>query len=260
MPVDPETLKALQVGGQAVIAIAGSRPVTELVKGLLSAGAALWSTLLEPAFSAVGLGFGQNISDYFVRNREAVGEKAATMLKERAIDPATVRLHPRLGIAVLQQSGTADSDLLQEMWAGLLVSSVDATAPDDGNIIFVNLLSLLTTTQARLFRYACESVDVVLDPAGIVHAPRGLKVPLAELENISGVSDFLRLDRELDHLRMVGIMGERTGFPLYGDIPVGVAVGEGGLNPTTLGLQLYAHCNGAKDIVAFYELKPPTPS
>lgn len=62
---------------------------------------------------------------------------------------------------------------------------------------------------------------------------------LEELQECSGIEDFQRLDRELDHLRELGLIG--GGHSVGGFNPEST---EADVTPTALALQMYARCNG----------------
>jgi hypothetical protein len=256
--VDPATAGAVTAVAGSAAAIVRSKAVTAITKASLNATYRLWSTLVAPVAKEFGLSARDSARAWRQGNTVNTTTKMQQKFDAAGVRPADVRVHPRLGIAVFEQSSWTDDEVLQDMWAGLLVSSTADGAPDDSNMIFVDLLSKMTSSQARVFRHTCENVEAVLDPTGIVHVPihHSLSVSIEELQAIAGVSDFLRLDRELDHMRAIGIMEERTGFPLDQHVRLERDKGRAGLKPSTLGLQLYAYCNGARDVVAFYDAKP----
>jgi hypothetical protein len=75
---------------------------------------------------------------------------------------------------------------------------------------------------------------------------------LEQLQEISGVSDFHRLDRELDHMRCLGLF-DRGGF--------NPASTTADVSPSPLALQMYARCHGHPgDPLSFYGLAVQPPS
>jgi hypothetical protein len=150
------------------------------------------------------------------------------------------------------------------MWAGLLASACTADGKDEGNLLFMNLLSVLSTGQARLLNHLCASSKKLRSHIGFVDAG-WQQVPLATLQAISGIEDAQRLDREIDHLRALGLVD--GGFPLDTLlVPGGRLVVTGGakpeaivapLKPTGLALHMFVRCQGsAKSPPQFFDLEP----
>jgi len=141
--------------------------------------------------------------------------------------------HPRVIYAIINHGSWAKSYLLQEMWAGLLVSSCTPEGNDESNIIFTSLLSQMTAIQARILEYGCKTAEkYILKEGGVAAKQKLLK--LAEMRDITGIDDYHRLDRELDHLRSLGLItGGFDGRTLIADI-----------TPSQLGLHMYVRCRG----------------
>lgn len=99
------------------------------------------------------------------------------------------------------------------MWAGLLAGSATSDGRDESNLMFTDLLSKLTSAQVKILNYACEKAEKFCSKSGLV-AAEALSVPLEEITTIAGISELHRLDRELDHLRSLGLLTERGGIPM----------------------------------------------
>jgi len=52
--------------------------------------------------------------------------------------------------------------------------------------------------------------------------------------------DLHRLDRELDHLRSLGLLDAHTGFKMHAQDKIA------DVTPSTLGLQMFARCRGCR--------------
>ena len=92
--------------------------------------------------------------------------------------------------------------------------------------------------------HLCQTTKKIISPAGSIVALH-VDVSLQDLKAVSHIDDFHRIDRELDHLRAIGLIdgGFHTQF-----VQCLIA-------PTTLALQMYARCNGtSEDPVKFYGL------
>ena len=92
----------------------------------------------------------------------------------------------------------------------------------------------MTTSEVRLMDYACRNAAVG-ETRGIVVA-KIQKVQVASLLETAGVSTVARIDRDLDHMRYLGLIcdGIDTSEPTSADI-----------RPTALGLELYVRSQGS---------------
>ena len=54
------------------------------------------------------------------------------------------------------------------MWGGLLASSCTTDGDDESNLIFINILSQITSLQAKIINYACEKVKKHVFKSGFV--------------------------------------------------------------------------------------------
>lgn len=140
---------------------------------------------------------------------------------------------PRLIHEILDEGSWADDLNIQKMWAGLLVSSCSDDGHDEGNLIFIGILKQLTNLQVKVINYACQNAEIQVTKAGWIMASI-LEVDLDALVTITGVDDFHRLDRELDHLRGLELI--TLGFH--------PEVQNAEITPTTLALQMYVKCQG----------------
>jgi len=82
--------------------------------------------------------------------------------------------------------------------------------------MFADLLSRLSRSEARTLDYACRHSAKGLTANGLIIANDFL-LDLAQLRSVAGVTDLLRLDRELDDLRSLELLhpcaGSATGGP-----------------------------------------------
>ncbi len=140
------------------------------------------------------------------------------------------------------------------MWAGLLASSCTKDGKDESNLIFINLLSQLTSSEVKILNYICENAKKEITIHGLIYA-NVLLISLKDLKIISNIPDIHHLDRELDHLRSLGLI--LRGFP---EIPKGAPLinwrpsdlaSKGSddieidITPSALALNMYVRCNGS---------------
>jgi len=110
--------------------------------------------------------------------------------------------------------------------------------------------------KGRGFSRATTATD---NPNESKSADRKVRVPICtleeeELEQIAGISDPFRLDRELDHLRTLGLIENQGGFATFSPAP------RANIQPSALALYFYAKCSGhAGTPVDFYDLRSQVP-
>lgn len=228
----------------------GVRPLTEaantLVKATVEGASAFLSRICLPAAEEFGLLLRDKVSAWRTNNAARIAQKAEykynefPSLKER-------HAHPRLIVQIIEQGSWIEADNVQELWAGLLASSCTEDGQDDSNLMFIDLLARLTLSEARILDHICRNATKVVTNAGWIAADCFI-MRLSELQEVGKISDFHRLDRELDHLRTVGLIG--GGFPLDST--------EAIMTPTPLALQMYARCQGfIGDPLVFFGIHVP---
>ncbi len=148
------------------------------------------------------------IGESFAEKTSSWRRNNATSLLEHAsqkFDAALVKddehASPRLVHNIIDEGSWIDDDDLQQMWAGLLVSSCSQGAADEGNLISINILRQLTSLQVKILAYACKNARIEISEAGWIWCSESLDVDLDKLVIITGVDDLQRLDRELDNMR-----------------------------------------------------------
>jgi hypothetical protein len=155
------------------------------------------------------------------------------------------RAHPRLMYILLDQGSWHDQESVQDMWAGLLASSCAGDVHDESNLIFINLLGAMTVNEIAMFNYACNVANKIVSSDGLIIADL-LQCDLNLLGRIAGVNDLFSLDREMDHMRMLGL------FPYGMDSVEDTLVAD--ITPSTLALHMYVRCLGHAGSPAEYFL------
>jgi hypothetical protein len=229
--------------------VLGIKPVGDAVnavtEGVVKGASAFLSRICLPACEEFGLLLRDKVSAWRARNAVQITQRAERKLNESGA--GDVHAHPRLVGQILEQGSWSDDETVQELWAGLMASSCDAEGRDDSNMMFVDLLSRLSVSQVRILNYACQNAVKRVSAAGWLTADE-LSLSLEKLKEISGVSDFHRLDRELDHLRTFGLFPDLGG----GFSPHSTFAG---ITPSSLALHMFARCNGYRgDPPSFYTL------
>lgn len=170
-------------------------------------------------------------------------------------DKLQLKLNPRIGVEILENASWQDNELILEMWAGLLASSVDKNEGDDSNLIFIHILKSLTGLQCRLINYICKNSIVIYDKNGLIYTEKGFEISMNKLFEIAGTNDINRLDREIDHLRALELLPSANLFSEgYGFSINQEDFSRINLQPTPLALHLYSKVNGYKDIRDCFEV------
>jgi hypothetical protein len=229
----------------------GIQPVAKAVEkatdAALNAAEAVLSRVCLPAAEEFGLLLRDRVSNWRAHNFITFGQKLEQRLAENKV-PQGAHAHPRLVHSIVEQGTWVEDSTVQDLWAGLLSSSCTESGDDDSNLLFVNLLGSLTKLQARVLKYACEEAQKVVTPGGLIQA-MALGVTFEKLCEVAGENDIHRLDRELDHLRGLGLI--RGG--LYPEIASFVP-----LTPEPLALHMYVRCQGSRATPAeFFKITQP---
>lgn len=176
-------------------------------------------------------------SSYKVLNAVSIALKADNIL---GLGIATNRacVNPRIAVRILEVGSGTEEDWLHRYWAGLLITSVSADGRDKKNLEFVELLSQLTSIPLRIFTVVCTKATKVLTESGDVCA-RPLGCNLEELAATVGARGP-QMERELEALSGLQLIERKRAA----SGPALLASNESYLTPTSLGLELFALCNG----------------
>lgn len=232
--------------------VLGVKPLADSVKQVTQAAvdgaAAFLSRICLPAAEEFGLLLRDKVARYRAANAVRVAQKAEQKLALPGGE-VDVHAHPRLVGIVLGNGSWTDADDIQELWAGLLASSCTPDGQDETNLIFMNLLGQLTSSEVRILKKCCEVAAKYVTSVGWVGAET-LVMEAGELAEASGHSDFHRLDLELDHLRSLELIHE--GFS-----PDSTSAD---VTPSAIALQLYVRCQGFRGSpVEFFGLHQNVP-
>ena len=226
-----DTNKSLDVLGLKPVADAVSTVTTATTAGV----SAFLSRICLPAAEEFGLLLRDRVSTWRAKNAVAIAEKAEALFE--ALPNAGGRhAHPRIVGAVLDHGSWADEDDVRGMWAGLLASACTESGRSQENLIYVNLLAQLTTSQARILSFACLEARKGKYESGLIVAEY-FAPTLDQIVAASGTSDIHSLDLEIDHLRGIGLLDGRSGLSPHKDRPPTIT-------PSAIALQLYVRCQG----------------
>lgn len=178
----------------------------------------------------------EGLSNYRARSVVEIALRAQELISLSG-NLEAMRISPRVLLRILQDGSWADTEAIQQLWAGLLATACSPKGEDESNLSFVDLLSQLTPAHIRLLAAACTRSTKILTGAGKLSS-----TPVAcstqELMRVTGSRDGLRIDRDIDHLADLGLLERREKSAFFTEAE------DAKIAPTTLGLLLYARCNG----------------
>lgn len=216
--------------------ILGTKPIAEAVKtvteGAVDGASSFLSRICLPAAEEFGLLLKDKVSSWRAKNAVEIANKAQALL-ENQVGNTILHAHPRIVYSTIENGSWAENDFMQNLWAGLLASSCTESGKDESNLILINLLSQLTSSQAKLVAYICQNGRPIQVEAGWINS-LPLYMELEELIKVMEVDDKHQIDRELDHLRSLELIA--SGFN-----PEAICAD---VTPKPLCLQFYARSQG----------------
>lgn len=175
-------------------------------------------------------------SSHKILNAVSIALKAESLLGPGA---ASGKLHvnPMVAVRILEVGSSTDEDWLHRFWAGLLITSLSANGKGKTNLEFVELFSQLTTIPLRIFTVVCTRAAKVVSESGIVFA-EALTCNVDELASTVGARGP-QMERELEALSGLQLIERRSV-----NTSALLKSSETYITPTSLGLELFALCNG----------------
>ena len=240
---DDKALDALGIKGL-------SDSVKATTEGLLDGAAAFLSRVCLPAAEEFGLALRDRISAWRAKNAAQMLSRANTIYLSNNPNPAD-RSNPRLVQIAIEEASWIDDEQIQDMWSGLLASSTSPEGHSDENLIFMNLLKQLSSLEVEILRFMVEQAPKHTSPRGFILSEE-LIVSIDKLPELFRIQDLQRLDRELDHLRELGLIHHGGGIQLDDG-------NSADLTPSSLALHLYVRAQGSRlSPTTYWNLTSPT--
>lgn len=221
--------------------ILGIKPVSKSVEKIteksLDGASAFLSRICLPAAEEFGL----LLQDHVKSWRANKATKLAMKAEKKVLlyhGESDVKVHPRIAHSIFEEGSWAEDEIIHDMWAGLLASGCEETGLDDSNVIFIAALKQLTALQVRVIKFSVENANKFISGGGWPYADQ-VNCPLLKLKAICQSDDIFRIDRELDYLRSIELIGNGVGgggFSPDGD--------TADITPSPLALHLYVRGEG----------------
>jgi hypothetical protein len=197
--------------------------------------------ICPPASEEMRLLLYERHSNKRVANSVAIALKAEELIAQNG-KAGSVVAHPDVVMRILEDGSWAEDEWIQQFWAGLLVTSCTMDGQDKSNLVFVDMLDKLTPIHLRILSAACRKGSEVVS-AGESTSKLTLYFTADELIAAAGTHSLSRIHQTIRHLSNFGLLTE-SARPSY------IAATEKKIKtkttPTSLGLEMYARCNGRR--------------
>lgn len=144
-------------------------------------------------------------------------------------------VRPEMVLRILEDGSWAETEWIQHFWAGLLATSCTRHEAAGSDLTYVNLLSQLTTIQARIFAAGCSRASKY-----VVQGDRISATPIScsaeELIQIADTHDLVHIERDVQHLMWLGLVKKSVKWRFFS------VIDKADITPTPLALELYARC------------------
>jgi hypothetical protein len=180
----------------------------------------------------------ERLSNKRVANAVAIAFATEKLLAKRE-NAGRMKAHPSVVVSIIENGSWAEIDWVQQLWAGLLVTSCTADGQDESNLVFADLLSRMTPIHLRILSAACRKGAEVISSGGSI-STMTLYCTAEELIEATGSHSLLKIQQTIAHLSTFGLLAEsaRSSY-----IPI---TEKTKTTPTTLGLQMHARCHGRR--------------
>lgn len=168
--------------------------------------------------------------DIVVQTEEALARRGQADL---------ARAHTEMVMRIIESGSWIEDGWIRQLWSGLLVSSCSADGQDTSNQPFIDLLAKLTPLHLRILSFVCGKAAEAI-AAGHSAKDFYLDCTTEELMEASDWHSFARIQQTVGHLSGYGLFAE-SARPSY------VTLADKSklrIVPTTMGLKMWARCNG----------------
>ncbi len=210
----------------------------EVVKASIKGVSSFLEVVFKPGLEELGYLVKDQVRLWRLNNILRTLEKAQGKFE---FDGKEINLtaNARVGISIMEGCSEVDNEELQDLWAGLFVSSCTPDGKDDSNMNFVDLLRRMSSVEAKILDYACRNCNKYIYPNQLIVA-EDITVSFDTLVKIAGTDDRYRLDSELDHMRSIELLLQGGSFAdSGGGFTASDESLEANITPSPLALNLY---------------------
>ena len=213
--------------------------VSRGLQELLNTG--LVKTVFQPLFEETGLLAGDVVRGWRARNLGRVLERTERKLRDKGLGTEDINaIKMTVGLPLIEKASCQDDEVLQDMWANLIVSGVTEDGKTRGFSLDVTYVEIL----AQFSRVDCEALTFLVEEAfdGLSFDEQG--VDFVHFRDVSRSDLRSRIENGsivLDKLIALGCVEKDVDNPLRGDRFHRV---EFRIRPTLIGLNLYLSASG----------------
>ena len=221
-----------------VIRNADARPETEEVSFLFRVvRTILFVCRLCPSITPDDIqALGKELDEARTRSAIEIALKAEMLLAQEP-DADDMHAHPQIVASILRNGSWSGDNSMQQLWAGLLVSSCTAEGTNESNRDFIELLVQVTETQARILVAGCKRATESMSGLEGERSKEIIITP-EEMIQISGMYDAYRIATEVSYLYNFGLLEKVFDFTTY------TSKEKFDITPSKLGLELFKVCRG----------------
>lgn len=184
--------------------------------------------------------FHKTLSNVRAYNTVEVTLRAERILAQESNADCLVA-HPDLVQRIIEYGSWVDAEWLQDLWAGLLATSCTFEGRDESNLVYINLLSKLSPLPTQILTMACaKAMQSMVESAAA--SPAHLASSAEEIARITRSNNLMKVYKSIGELSELGLVEKnpRSASPAN--------PGEAKAMPTQLGLEMFARCNGQRDV------------
>lgn len=222
--------------------IIGIKPIGETINSIFNKSIegieGFLKSVCKPALDEFGLYCGDKVRVWRLNNIIKILEKSQNKLTF-INDKLELKIDPKIALGIIENGSLTDDITLQELWSGLFAASCTSEVSDE-NIIFVDILKKLTSSQAKILMYSCENASKIVYDDDLIIAEQ-LTISCEELKKITGITELYKLDRELDYLNSLDLIGQSL---FSGGSGINIPTKLANITPKALTLNLYVKCQG----------------
>lgn len=231
--------------------------VHTVVKKTFEGIEAFLSATCKPALDELGMMLRDQVRVWRLKNALQIIEKSKGKF-EFSEGEITLLANPKVALAIIENGSDEENDELQDLWAGLFVTSFSEGGKDDENLIYISILKQLTLPEVKLLKFVCEHSKKVMLENNINRA-QTVSMYGDQIAEITGVTDYNKQEIILYHLSSLKLSDR-----WQGSNPSGFQSASfknkplAWISPTNLALNFYLRCIGIKQTASDYWKISPT--
>jgi PilZ domain len=180
---------------------------------------------------------GRDLDEFRTKSAVEIALRAEKLLAGEP-DADNMHAHPQIVASILRDGSWSNSDLVQQLWAGLLTSSCTVEGTDESNREFIELLVQVTEAQARILLAGCRKARELTQGAEGEPSKEIIITP-EEMIQITGTYDLYRSATDVAYLFNFGLLKKVFDFTTY------LPKDSFNITPSNLGLELFKVCRGS---------------